>query len=161
MLVSPVEIPLTQGFVAFVDEQDAHLKEFRWWPKKDKYTTYACARINGKMVTMHRLIMDFPEKPINVDHIDRNGLNNCRSNLRLVTNSLNQANKRKQKNSSSVFKGVSRVTGYDTWYAEGRYEGKRFYLGSFKVEEEAALAYDDWALETFGEHANLNFPQSC
>lgn len=100
-----------------------------------------------------------------VDHEDRNTLNNKIDNLRAATSSQNQANKTKTKNKTSIYKGVSSTkinNGYriyDYWNCLIYVEGKSKYLGCFKSEQEAALAYNKAAVKFFGEFANLNIIQ--
>jgi hypothetical protein len=93
-----------------------------------------------------------------VDHIDHNGLNNRRSNLRLCTAQQNARNHRPQLRGSSKYKGVS-------WRQDGKvfraliwHNGKSINLGRFKNEIDAAKAYDKAAKKYFGEFAYLNFP---
>jgi hypothetical protein len=118
-------------------------------------TNYVCGVSPlGACVRLHRLIMDAAIGDI-IDHIDGDGLNNAKSNLRFVTSQQNAMNRRAWKNKrGSRFKGVHR-------------DGKRFRaiitvnrknigLGSFKTEEEAAEAYNKAASEMFGEFACLN-----
>ena len=100
---------------------------------------------------LHRLVMDPGEKMM-VDHIDGNGLNNLRENLRVCTNSENQRNRRKHKGLSK-FKGV-KPTPWNTWEATIQ----KTHIGTFPTEDQAARAYDEKAKELFGEYANLNFP---
>ena len=124
----------------------------------------------GKRPKIHRLIMERRlgrqlKKGEHVDHIDGNGLNNRRSNLRLATPHQNHANKPKQRgNYTSSYKGVCFDKSRNKWQASinsailwGR-EHKKKFLGRFKSEIEAAEAYDVAALKYFGEFANLNFP---
>jgi len=104
---------------------------------------------------MHRLIMR-PRRGYVVDHIDGNGLNNRRCNLRVCTRRQNQAN-RGPCGGSSQFVGVSRER--DKWRAEIHYRGKHIYIGIFTDEAEAAKARDRKAYELHGEYAYLNFPE--
>lgn len=154
------------GLVALVDDADYKLvAEHRWGLRRHRKTAYAeearscCSRTSA--VQMHRLVLNAaPDQQ--VDHVDGNGLNNTRANLRLATNSNNAANRRKQA-SSSQFKGVwfrrSRSTGPGTWAACVKQDGVRKYLGSFSSEEAAARAYDDGARRAFGAFAAVNFPE--
>jgi hypothetical protein len=117
---------------------------------------YAATVINGKSVAMHRMLMS-PPRGMLVDHIDGNGLNNCRSNLRLCTRKQNRRNTRPQ-HKSSRFLGVIR-RGY-RYLAKITHNGRTQHLGTFTNEIEAARARDRKARELFGEFAWLNFPDA-
>ena len=111
---------------------------------------------------VHRLVAnEFLEKLDNltyyvVDHIDRDKTNNKVYNLRYATQSQNELNKAKNLNTktTSVYKGVCRQQG--KWISNIRFEGKIYHLGSYDLEEEAAVAYNMKALELAEEHAYLN-----
>jgi len=119
--------------------------------------TFYAVRADGNTKTsMHREIMNAP-KGLDVDHIDGNGLNNRKSNLRLCTHAENVHNSRPMRNGSSKYKGVCWHKTYKKWYSSIGKTGKRFYLGRFDNEIDAALAYDKKAKELFGEFAYLNF----
>lgn len=94
-----------------------------------------------------------------VDHINGNGLDNRRKNLRVTTQMGNCANSRKPKNAAG-YRGVFRRTGtYGVpYYAIIANCGKKRYLGQFHTAEEAAKAYDSAAVEAYGKFAQLNFP---
>ena len=106
---------------------------------------------------MHRLIMDEP-KGLIVDHRDHNGLNNRRSNLRLCTNAQNQYNRLPLKGGTSRHKGVCWCKSHNKFNAYIYQRSKRYHLGWFVNEDDAARAYDKKARELFGEYAYLNFP---
>ena len=91
-----------------------------------------------------------------VDHINHNGLDNRRTNLRPATPSLQGANRRPQVHSSR-FKGVYRQG--KVWRAEIQINNRSHPLGQFSSEEEAARTYDDAAREAWGDYAFLNFPR--
>lgn len=164
------EIELTKGKIALVDDADFEwLNQWSWGATRARTgrTHYAQRTVfvneRPKTVIMHRLIMN-AEKGTEVDHIDRNGLNNQRLNLRLATRSQNMANQRKQEG-SSIFKGVTWTDKGRCWVSRIRYLGHLYTLGRFKLEIDAARAYDGKARELFGEHCAVNFPlegeQSC
>ena len=124
------------------------------------FYAYRVERIAGKQkeFRMHRELIDIPEG-YEPDHRDRNGLNNQKSNLRVVTRSQNIVNSRKRPECSSVHKGVSKryMDGeFYCWRAYVNYDGKMIHLGGFNSEHEAALAYNRKAKELYGEHALLN-----
>lgn len=104
---------------------------------------------------LHRTILSPPKKKV-IDHIDHNGLNNKRSNLRICTVAQNTANKRKGKGSSD-FKGVSWHKRDQIWIATIHQKRKQLHLGYFNDELEAAKAYDKAAKDLWGEFAKLNF----
>lgn len=150
-------IPLTQGKVAIVDAEDYDwLSKYKWHASKKEYNWYACRNYNRSIVGMHQVIMNAP-KGMLVDHIDHNGLNNRRSNLRVCTSSQNHQN-RERTRGTSKYKGVYREKRYRKWCASIHFEGRNYYLGSFSNELDAAKAYDLKAAELFGEFAYLNFP---
>lgn len=136
-------ITLTRGYVAFVDNQDFELvSKFKWYAAPTGNTVYATRGIHrpdGPGQTrqmMHRLILGLTDPKILVDHIDRNGLNNQRGNLRTATNQQNQWNAAKHKDSPQGIKGV-RLTRYKTWMVTIKHQGKRTYLGTYKTKVEA------------------------
>ena len=104
---------------------------------------------------MHRLIMN-PPKGMVVDHINGNGLDNRRCNLRICTQAENSRNSRKHADGRSRFIGVHPHR--DKWDAVVTRQGKTHYAGSFDDEVEAAKARDRLALELHGQFARLNFP---
>jgi len=110
------------------------------------------------MIAMHREIIRAPEGLL-VDHIDGNGLNNRKSNLRLCTHSQNTYNRRPNRNCSSRYKGISFHKMSKKWEVAICCKGKREHLGRFDDEVKAALAYDRKAKQLFGEFAYLNFPK--
>jgi hypothetical protein len=93
-----------------------------------------------------------------VDHIDHDGLNNVRSNLRPATKGLNIRNSRAHTRGVSPYKGVSRTR--KRWKSQISANGVHYHLGHYDSQEEAALAYDRAAQEHFGEWAALNFPEA-
>lgn len=157
-----IEIPLTKNHVAIVDSQDAErVKQLKWHSSVRPHTVYALAAPTRKThVYLHRFILG--AKPgEHIDHIDGNGLNNTRTNLRVVTRSQQSCNTRKGK--GQIRKGTSKYKGVYLNKARGRYyakihiKGTCIGLGSYQIEEEAARAYDAAAKQFFGEYARLNF----
>lgn len=151
------QIPLTQGLFAIVDDEDfERLNTYKWHVSSRGNISYAARKVMDKNIYMHREVLGSPNNMV-VDHIDGNGLNNSRLNLRSCTQSENIKNSKLSKSNSVGFKGVSRSgTGYKAQICVNR---NKMYLGYFGKAEEAAKAYDKAALEHFGEFANLNFPK--
>jgi hypothetical protein len=158
------KIYLGDGVYTIVDPQDYYrLKNFNWFLSGSSKKFYAhrsikIGNIETKTVSMHRLIMDAP-KGLVVDHINGNGLDNRRANLRLVTPLQNHWNGRKMENTSSRFKGVCFNKQNKKWVAYINVENKRIYLGNFNSEIDAAKAYDEAAKNYRGVFAKLNFPK--
>ncbi|MCF2718009.1 HNH endonuclease [Paenibacillus sp. UKAQ_18] len=121
----------------------------------------------SKFEMLHRFILKAPEN-VDVDHINLNKLDNRRENLRLATKSQNQVNQ-PSRGGTSNYKGVFRYKSktkscgkiyiYEYWCAKLMKNGKCVFKKSFKNERAAALAYDEAAIEHYGEFAHLNFPQ--
>jgi hypothetical protein len=156
-----MKIPLTQSKVALVDDEDyERVKNHNWFATHNSNSRIWYA-VMGHNVKLHQLILGIK----NIDHIDGDGLNNTRANLREATSQQNGWNRRKPRQDyrgkeSSKFKGVSKQTLGSSWCCRIVHSYKTYYIGSFKTEEEAAVAYDKKAIELFGEYAKLNFPNS-
>lgn len=155
------EIQLTNGRVAYIDDEDYDLvMKHKWFAVKCTNTYYAYTHIkkNGKDTTlkMHRLIMGFTNPKILVDHRDRNGLNNQKHNMRESNSTQNNANRVSR--GTSKYLGVCWKKQDSMWQVRVTYNKVIHYVGIFKDEIEAAKAYDKKALEIHGEFANLNFP---
>lgn len=142
-------IPLTKGCKAIVDAIDYQwLNSMKWCYCRG----YAVKRTNGKIVSMHRLILGLPTNK-DVDHINGLGLDNRRVNLRLCNAKENAGNMKSHKDSSSVYKGVSWDKKVHRWTT--KIQNK--FVGQFDNERYAAMAYDIAAADTFGKYARLNF----
>ncbi len=149
-------IPLGRGQFAIVDAADyGKVSKHRWTAAGPANNRYAYARIDGKMVAMHRLIMQAPAGSL-VDHIDRNHFNNRRRNLRTCTHQQNRANQG-PRGGSSRFVGVTRCG--KKWVAQISHRGKGYYLGIFEDEIEAAKVRDRKAYEFRHEYAYINLPE--
>lgn len=155
------EIKLTKEQITLVDDSDyEYLNQWHWQAIKNIDTFYAqrSIRINGKrgFISIHRLIMNTP-KNMEVDHIDHNGLNNQKNNLRNCTHRENHINVRSKGRSKYLGVYFQEYRGYSYIKADITINGERKRLGSFKTEEDAARAYDEVAKTYHGEFANLNF----
>ena len=154
------KIPLTKGKFARVDLADyPRLKKYNWSAVKAPNTYYAVRYHRKKEIRMHRQITNAPAHLV-CDHIDHNGLNNTRKNLRLCTLAQNALNQKHRKGCSSRYKGVYYHKRDKTYHARIYHKGRSYHLGSFKNEKHAAKAYDKKARQLFGRFAHLNFPNT-
>ena len=152
-------IPLTQDKVAIVDPADyANLIRYKWWASKNTRTFYARTRVDSRDIAMHRFLMN-PPKAMVVDHIDHNGLNNQRSNLRICTPNQNMRNRRPNRRKIVKYKGVTYYKDRDRYQVSIQYQRQKVAIGLFKNEIKAAKEYDKMAKKLFGEYAYLNFPE--
>jgi len=108
-----------------------------------------------KMRKLHRMIMNAPDG-VQVDHINGDKLDNRKSNLRLCSNAQNQRNRPIQKNNTSGYKGVVWMSDRNKWRAQVFLDGKNHIVGCFDSPRDAAIAYNQKALELHGEFAKLN-----
>jgi hypothetical protein len=155
-----IEIPLTQGRVAIVDDEDAHLAEFKWCVYNYRRNWYAVRRRpgGGALIRMHREIVGAPDG-LQVDHVSGDSLDNRRANLRLATQAGNTQNMRMRCDNTSGYRGVCWFARDARWKAEISAFGVRRHLGYFYGVLDAARAYDAAAKELHGEFARLNFPE--
>lgn len=166
------KIPLTHGYFTLVDDEDYEwLSRYAWHYCKGKRTStgYAATNIKGcnnkhKLYRMHRLILGLKKGDLRqVDHIDRNGLNNQKSNLRTCNNQQNSWNSKKR-SGTSRYKGVTWLPKYQKWHAglglTSNEKRKHVSLGRYNNEREAARMYDLAALYYFGDFAKTNFDKS-
>ncbi|MCK4999579.1 MAG: HNH endonuclease [Anaerohalosphaera sp.] len=132
------------------------LSKFKWYAVKTPHTFYAARSHNKSQIRMHRQILNAPPNLI-VDHIDHNGLNNTRKNLRLATPAQNARNQKPRKNKSSKYKGVCFHKRDKTYHARIYHNGKPIHIGCFKNEKDAAKAYDKKAKKLHKQFAFINF----
>lgn len=156
------EIKLTKGKFALVDDADYQwLNQWKWFAVKRRRTFYAMRVLYKKSkyhctVIMHRLILGITDIKIDSDHIDHNGLNNQRYNLREATHRENMKNRSAARYSTSKYLGVSKRINSDLWRAKLQSNGISIHIGYFIDEKDAALAYNKAAIARHGEFANLN-----
>ena len=158
-------IPLTQGKFAIVDDADFEwLNQFKWHVATPGRCFYAVrtTKIDGvcKLILMHREILGLLSGDgLGTDHINHNGLDNRRCNLRICTSQQNQRNRRiDAAKKTSRYKGVGWNKQLKQWRSRIYCNYKEIYLGCFRDEAEAARVYDTKAKELYGEFACLNFP---
>lgn len=153
------KIPLTRGQFALVDDSDyAFLSQWNWYASRSGRSNTFYADRHGprperKVIRMHRLLVDAPESMV-VDHIDGNGLNNQRKNLRVCTQTGNMMNRGKQKNNKSGHKGVFWHSIGKKWCAQIAAPGQKRHIGLFKTKEAASRAYKI-ALQMHPERVSL------
>lgn len=152
------EIILRTGEKTIVDDSDyEYLNKWTWNLAKRKNTNYAARREGEKTILMHRVLLNINDTKILADHVDGDGLNNQRINIRVAN--------RTQNNSNRKAIGISKYLGvfyhsYDSrrkrWYSQIFSNGKKTFIGYFETEEEAALAYNNKAKIIHGKFAKLN-----
>lgn len=151
--------------IALVDDEDYDLvSQFTWTYTVWNGCGYAKRRNKqGATVSMHALILkDEILSGHEVDHIDGNGLNNQKNNLRAVYHKENLQNQRVQARSKSGYRGVTyfpKAGKWDRkkpWRARIKVDGNDWTIGYFKTPEEAALAWNKTAYDAWGDFARLN-----
>ena len=160
------EILLTQGQVAVVDDADYEgLAAYKWHAQREENTFYAKRNATKEEreagapsgILMHAWLLQG-----RTDHIDGDGLNNQRGNLRLASHRENlQGFQTKRKGCSSRYRGVCRSKESGKWKATIRVSGKNIHLGYHEDESAAAGAYDLAAQQKFGAFAARNFPEAA
>ena len=161
-----VEIPLTLGMIAIVDEADVPLvQSIKWHASKSTFGVYyARGRVlrDGKSIRvyMHRFLINTPDDAV-VDHVDGNKLNNRRCNLRICNMAQNMKNLSRRSDNTTGFTGVSFDSSRSVYAAYINVNGKRKHLGRFPTAESAAKAYDTAAVQLHGSFAQLNFQHTA
>ena len=157
-----VKVPLTRGCFAIVDECDARdVLRFKWYatPGSRAGVMYAARTFGGRKskhsITMQKFITGYAM----TDHINGDGLDNRRCNLRSASQAENHHNVFIYQNNTTGFKGVNFDKQTLRWAAKIRVDGVEIWLGRHDSPEAAALAYDNAAREYHGEFARLNFPK--
>jgi hypothetical protein len=155
------EISLSPGHVAIVDDIDFdRCAKIPWRLHRTNSGTYArCFSLPHRGLYLHHFICP-PGNGQEVDHRDRDGLNNRRDNLRVCDSSKNKMNCGKKSGCTSPYKGVYWDKARNKWSARAGTRKNLRVLGRFDSPLRAALAYDGAAREMFGEFAKLNFPRS-
>jgi hypothetical protein len=154
------EICLSKGLVTIVDDSDYEtLAKHKWFASfgggGDPNQRHAARNVGGALVLMHRFILNPPSRMV-IDHINGDGLDNRRENLRVCTQRQNCANQRIRRDNTSGYKGVYFNKRDERWVVQIRHRRERIFVGSFKDKNEAALAYNVAAVHYHGEFARLN-----
>lgn len=151
----PKIIPLTRGRFAIVDDEDYNrIASFKWHYMNTGYaaTTYD----QGRKTYLHRFVIKAKDGE-QVDHVNMDKLDCRKENLRTCSNQQNSANKTKQVNNTSGYKGVTWDKTNKKWIAEIMVNKKSKKLGRYSSAEDAARAYNEAAKKYFGEFARTNF----
>lgn len=159
-----VAIPLTKGWVAWVDQEDAsRIGAHPWYALEHRGHGTALRKEQrqrkARTISMHHEVYGAKTLLDHVRRLDRvKVVDNRKANLRPATPSQNMANRQGNKGGTSPFKGVSRVESRGRWLAQIKDGGCRRNLGRYRRESDAALAYDLAAVAVFGDRALTNFP---
>lgn len=164
-----IEAPLSRGKVALIDDEDGErVMAYKWTVqahvRRGKTIYYAHRNLARqgrkgaqKSILLHRFILNAPDD-MQVDHVNSDGLDNRRANLRLATSSQNCCNRTRHPNNKTGFTGVYWHNRLKTFCVQVRYEGATYSLSGFDMAEDAARARDALAKRYHGEFARLNFP---
>lgn len=160
-----MELTVSGSYTVLFDEADLGLVSgYRWYVVPGRSTHYAVTQVRRKTIYMHRLIMGSPSG-LSIDHVNRDGLDNRRANLRLATPKQQAGNITARRGRSSQYKGVTKVTTrkqtksgvheYIGWMGQIS-DGPKHITAYFKNEVDAAMWYNEKAKEVFGDFASLN-----
>lgn len=159
------QIPLTQGQVALVDDEDfERVMQSRWQAGRRHNDMFYASRYvylgphHYTRELLHRFILNAPPDK-QVDHIDGNPLNCVRSNLRIASHGDNQHNRGKSRVNKSGYKGIFWHSIGKKWCAQIKVNRHCYHLGLFAKLEDAARAYDTAARRLHGDFAHPNFPK--
>lgn len=150
-------VPLTRGMAATVSLEDLPLVAGRnWCAQRWRDGFYAVSREKGsrKNVLMHRLILGAPAGT-EVDHVNRDTLDNRRGNLRPATSTQNKFNQTRRRDNTSGHKGVSFCKQTGMWRATAKGDGRQVSLGRHETVEAAAAAYRSYCVQARGEYARF------
>jgi len=147
-------------YVLVDDDDFKKINQYKWYYLKRKTSSAVISKNkNYKTIYLHRLVMSAKKNEV-VDHINHNILDNRKSNLRICTQSQNMMNMRKNKNNTSIYKGVHEMNNIGSrknkWRVTLMKNYKQIHIGVFDSQIKAAIAYNKAALKYFGEFALLN-----
>ena len=152
------KIPLTHNRFALIDDEDFEkVSQYKWRVIQNRYVEGRKIGNGKEYIRLHRLVMNTPKNK-DTDHIDCDGFNNQKVNLRICTTSQNLMRRRKlnPEKFTSRFKGVFWNTSHGKWEAKIGFNNKKIFIGRFKEELDAVRAYNERAVELFKEFALPN-----
>jgi len=155
------EIERNEDGIAYVvacDERKILVSDEDWhdFSRQSWYIDNYGYALNGNRIKMHKIILECEDKTKVIHHINNNTLDNRRENLAIVSRAINAHQKKKQKDSSSQYFGVTYLTKLNKWEAKFSKDGQKHYIGVFENEKDAARSYNAKVKEVYGEFANLN-----
>lgn len=154
-------IQINNGHNLIIDDKDWDiLKMVNWYASKNttgtnKYYARGHDLFTGNKLTLHRFLLDAKDGEL-VDHINGNGLDNRRCNLRICTNQQNQYNREKNSNNTSGYKGVSWCNSNKKWKSYIWVDGRNKYLGQYDTPEDAYSSYKKASKQYHKEFSNDN-----
>lgn len=152
-----MDINITQGKIAIIDDEDYDKIKDRSWQFSNGYAVSG-SNSPSRHLRMHRVVLGLTRyDKIQIDHINGNRLDNRKSNLRICNCSQNQANKEKISSNTSGYKGVTFHKAKNKWMASAKYMGKSYFAGYFSNPIDAAKAYDALVKKLRGEYSRTNF----
>jgi len=141
-----IQIPISRGYFVTIDKEDhERVTQWKWTALPAPRTVYARRNVLGpngkqKSLYLHRFIMQ-AQDGCDVDHIDGNGLNCTKANMRICSRAQNAQNQKKRRDNSSGLKGASWQKNAKKWQANITFEKRQYWLGLFDTKEEAHAAY--------------------
>jgi len=140
-------------FFALVDNEDfSKVNQYNWTVQELNHTNYCMARIGNRGIFLHVFIMGVK----GIDHINNNGLDCQKKNLRIASQQQNRMNSKPHRKSTSKFKGVFKDPVRGKWIARIGFNYKSVFIGRFNTEIEAMQNYNNKAKELYGDFAKLN-----